>query len=72
MLDPNIQSDGKMAGGPGVGGTSEQHVREEGAEHIRQNPDTTSSSVQEGSSSGLGSGAFVATILIFCLNLDHS
>ncbi|KAK3067922.1 hypothetical protein LTR53_014906 [Teratosphaeriaceae sp. CCFEE 6253] len=48
MFDPNVQADGKMGSGQGVGGTSEQSVKREGAEHLRQ---TT------GSSSGYGGGA---------------
>ena len=54
VLDPNVQADGKMSQGQGVGGTSEQHVREEGLEHIKRNTGSLSSDT---GSSGLGSGA---------------
>lgn len=36
LYDPNVGADGKMAGGQGVGGTSEKHIKEEGMEHIKQ------------------------------------
>jgi len=58
MLDPSVSADGRMSQGTGVGGTSEQHVKEEGAEHIKNTggPDFTSSGVGS-SEGGLSSGS---------------
>ncbi|TKA83736.1 hypothetical protein B0A55_00038 [Friedmanniomyces simplex] len=44
MYDPNVNADGHMASGQGVGGTSEGTVRQEGAEHLR----TTGGGVDSG------------------------
>lgn len=52
ILDPGVKADGRMEHGQGVGGTSEQHVREEGLEHIKANSGS-------GSGTGIGSGSGV-------------
>ncbi|KAK5713506.1 hypothetical protein LTR15_011206 [Elasticomyces elasticus] len=49
LFDPNVSADGRMSTGEGVGGTSADTVRHEGAEHIRN-------TIGTGASSGLGSG----------------
>ncbi|KAK5124249.1 hypothetical protein LTR85_001952 [Meristemomyces frigidus] len=58
VLDPNVKADGQMSQGQGVGGTSEQHVREEGLEHIKRNTDLGSGSTSgEGQSSNTGTSS---------------
>ncbi|KAK5695206.1 hypothetical protein LTR97_008712 [Elasticomyces elasticus] len=61
LFDPNVSADGRMSTGEGVGGTSADTVRHEGAEHLRNTTGAGTSSGLEGSSSsnygsGIGSG----------------
>ncbi|KAK3659442.1 hypothetical protein LTR56_001332 [Elasticomyces elasticus] len=61
LFDPNVSADGRMSTGEGVGGTSADTVRHEGAEHLRNTTGTGTTSGLEGSSSsnygsGIGSG----------------
>ncbi|KAK4971631.1 hypothetical protein LTR42_007359 [Elasticomyces elasticus] len=57
LFDPNVKADGRMSTGEGVGGTSADTVRHEGAEHLRNTTGAgTTSGLEGSSSSGYGSG----------------
>jgi len=58
MLDPNVQADGTLNKGQGVGGTSEAHIREEGLEHIKNNTHSPSAGGISSGSGGLSSSSY--------------